>query len=342
MIWLTWRQFRAQAITAAAALAAVAIALGLTGSHLAGLYRGSGLGTCAARGNCAALTISFLNQVKSDPAYPALYFLGAGLLYLTPALIGGFWGAPLVARELESGTFRLAWTQSVTRARWMTVKLAGIGLAAIATTGLLSLMVTWWAAPIDRAGGFPAALSQLSRFSPVVFGARGIGPAGYAAFAFALGVTAGVLVRRTLPAMAVTLAVFACVQVAWPNAIRPSLIPPVQATRAITVNLSNMIVTHGGQLIAPVTGLPGAWIVSNQTITPAGHVFVLPIVPACQSGTQRACDTWLAGQHLRQLLSYQPASRYWAFQGYETALFLALALALAGFCVWRVGHRRSS
>ena len=206
--------------------------------------------------------------MKSDSVYPLLYFLGVAILYLAPALIGMFWGAPLVTRELEAGTFRLAWNQSVTRTRWLAVKLGLIGLAAMATAGLLSLMITWWAGPIDRAGGFPASMSQqVSRFSLVLFGARGIAPVGYAAFAFALGVTAGVLIRRTLPAMAITLAVFALIQLAWPSWVRPHLIPPVHATAAVAVNLNDAIVTRGGELILPVTGLPGAWITANRTIT---------------------------------------------------------------------------
>ena len=77
----------------------------------------------------------------------------------------------------------------------MAVKLAAVGLAAMLTAGLLSLLITWWAGPIDRAGGFPASVGPLTRFSPVLFGARDIVPVGYAAFAFVLGVTAGVLVR---------------------------------------------------------------------------------------------------------------------------------------------------
>jgi hypothetical protein len=56
-----------------------------------------------------------------------------------------------VARELETGTYRLAWTQSVTRTRWLAVKLGVVGLTSVAVAGLLSLMVTWWSSPIDRA-----------------------------------------------------------------------------------------------------------------------------------------------------------------------------------------------
>ena len=111
-----------------------------------------------------------------------------------------FWGAPLVARELESGTYRLAWTQSVTRRRWLTIKVALVGVAALAVAGLASWLVSWWFAPLDAI--------NMNRFDPSVFGARGIVAIGYAGFAFALGVAAGALTRRTLPAMAATLVGF--------------------------------------------------------------------------------------------------------------------------------------
>ena len=174
MIWLTWRQFRAQGIAAATALAVLAVIFGVTGAHLAHLYDVSGLATC--RTNCAALTNTFVTSMKADAIYPVLFIAGLGVLYLAPALIGLFWGAPLVTRELEAGTFRLAWNQSVTRTRWMALKLVLIGLAALVTTGLLSLLITWWAGPIDRAGGFPVSGGTLTRFSPLLFGARDIAP----------------------------------------------------------------------------------------------------------------------------------------------------------------------
>jgi hypothetical protein len=338
MIWLTWRQFRAQTVVAAAALAGFAVIFGVTGPNLAHAYAASGLASC--RGNCTSLSSTFLTQVKSDSVYPLLYFAGGAALYLTPALIGIFWGAPLVSRELEAGTLRLTWNQSVTRTRWMAAKLGLVGLAAIATAGLLSLILTWWSGPIDRAGGFPVTAGQLSRFSPLVFDARGFAPVGYAAFAFTLGVTVGVLTRRTLPAMAIVLACVAVVQLGWPSVVRPHLIPPVTSTSTVSVNVSTARVGHEGELAVPVTGMPGAWIVSNQTITPAGKVFVLPDVVACNTGTQQQCNRFLATQHLRQRITYQPANRFWAFQAYETAIFAVLSLALAGFSVWWIRSRR--
>ena len=123
---------------------------------------------------------------------------------VAPAIIGVFWGAPLVARELEAGTHRLAWTQSVTRTRWLATKLGVTTLAAAATVGLLTFAVTWWSQPLDGAlsstqGGLP------SRITPVTFAMRGVVPVGYAVFAVVLGATLGAVFRRSLPAMAVTL-----------------------------------------------------------------------------------------------------------------------------------------
>src|SRR4029453_7285318 len=73
------------------------------------------------------------------------------VVLLLPALIGLFWGAPLLARELEAGTHRLVWNQSITRTRWLAVKLAVTGLAAMTAAGLGSLVVSWWANPIEKA-----------------------------------------------------------------------------------------------------------------------------------------------------------------------------------------------
>jgi ABC-2 family transporter protein len=237
MIWLTWRQFRVQAIVAGAALVVVAIALLGTEPHLVSLFDSNGLATC--RTTCGTDAANFINQVKGRGT-ELIFYGGVFLVYAVPALIGLFWGAPLVTRELESGTFRLAWNQSVSRVRWIVVKLGLIGLAAMATAGLFSLMTSWWASPLYQAA-LKSGENELSinKLAPPLFGATGIAPVGYAAFGFALGVTAGVLIRRTIPAMAVTLAIFAAIQIFWPALVRQHLIPPVHGTEplaAVTFN----------------------------------------------------------------------------------------------------------
>jgi hypothetical protein len=163
MTWLTWRQFRPQAVTALAALAVFAILLGVTGPHVASMYRSSGIAGCRG-GACGQLAGNFL--LTESGAYTVVFMLGIACVILAPAIIGVFWGAPLVAREFETGTFRLAWIQSITRSRWMAVKLAVPGLAAIAVTEGLSLLYGWWAAPIGQAArlapgsNFPLGMSR--------------------------------------------------------------------------------------------------------------------------------------------------------------------------------------
>src|SRR3984885_741359 len=217
MIRLSMLQLRVQAITAAVALIAFAALLAPTGPPLASLYAASGLRGCQPA-SCSQRASSFLQQVNSTGPYATVDLLSIIIIALTPAITGLFWGAPLLARKLETGTFALAWSQSVTRARWLAVKLTVGGLAAMAVTEALRLLFAWWAATLSRAAGLGGSENGLamSQFNPLAFVTHGITPLGYAAFAFTLGVTAGALIRRTVPAMAVTLAIFAALQIAMP------------------------------------------------------------------------------------------------------------------------------
>jgi hypothetical protein len=351
MIRLSLLQFRAQAAAGAAALAAFAILLAATGPHLASLYAASGISGCQPA-SCAHLASNFLQQLYAAGTYWVLYLLGVMLILLTPAVIGLFWGAPLIARELETGTSALAWTQSITRTRWLALKLTVIGLAAMAVTEGLSLMQAWWAAPIGRAVGHGGGGTNLAmgRFSTLVFATHGITPLGYAAFAFTLGVTAGALIRRTVPAMAVTLAIFAAVQIAMPLWIRPNLFPADRTVIPVT-SLDNISLQQGGlngssfNLGAlDLPGLPGAWLLSSGAVNAAGQATsTTPAACTARSmgNTSPAFMDCLASHGIREAISYQPASRYWAFQWTETAIYLVLSLALAGYCFRWLNRRLS-
>jgi hypothetical protein len=376
MIWLTWRQFRPQAIATTGALIVLAILLAATGRGVGGAYTSSHLPACHA--NCATLASNFIGSIGSLDHI--LYFGSIALMYLAPALMGLFWGAPLIAREFEAGTHRIAWNQSVTRTRWTLVKLGLIGLVAIATAGLLSLMVTWWASPIDHAAslvngpvqvasgggaGVHSSWFVLARLQPVIFAARGVAPLGYAAFAFVLGVTAGVLLRRTLPAMVVTLVIFTVIQVVVPNVVRPHALPPVHYTAPLELQ-DAPIQAHvnaatnqlsGIQLMAPFAK-PGAWVLSDVVITPSGaeapNVIITPsgvdftvppnaCIPVPGSGVagRAGCRNALAAMHLRESVTYQPASRFWPLQWIETGIYLVLAAGIGWVCVWQVRRRRA-
>ena len=346
MIRLSWLQFRTQAVTAAAALVAFAILLGATGPHLAGLYAASGITGCHG-GGCANAVSDFLNRLSVTGPYSVVYELAITLIMAAPAITGIFWGAPLIARELETGTYRLAWTQSISRNRWLGVKLALTGLAAMAVTEALSLIFAWWQDPIGKAIGLGGGAGSFTegRFNLVIFATTGITPLGYAAFAFTLGTAAGVLIHRTVPAMALTLAIFAVAQIAMPLWVRPHLLPPDRTTAAIysgTGNGQGVGLDYGNLTAVSVPGHPGAWILYSAAINRAGQpTNSLPV--ACNGLGPKAPDPGqcLDSQGYRETITYEPASRYWPLQWIETGIFLALALALAGFCFWRLGRRRT-
>jgi hypothetical protein len=349
MLWLTWRQFRASAATMAAALTALAVVLALTGPGLAHRYAAGVAGCGAARrgsavgegpvasGGCTSLGQWFFHQHR------AAFLAVTAVMLVLPALVGLFWGAPLVTRELEAGTHQLAWNQTVTRTRWLAVKLGLIGLAAVVAAGLASLAVSWWSSPVDKtaAGDFP-------RMAPLLFAARGIVPVGYAAFAFVLGVAAGMLVRHTLPAMAVTLAVFVAVQVAGPLVVRPHLLTPVRATVELTESNPDgfKVARRGADQVTVDAGDTGAWFLSSHTVDASGHA-VDRIDAAAIAGCERssgpspsqgpgACLAEINRLGYRQQVTYQPASRFWPIQWIETGIYLALALGLAGFCLRQI------
>jgi hypothetical protein len=329
MIWLTWRQFRSQALVIYGAVLVLIALLALTGPALAHLS-----GTAGTR------FLSEVDGIDSD-----LYIVASLALLALPALIGMFWGAPLITRELDAGTQRLIWTQT-TRTRWLVTKVAIIGLAAVAAAGLLSFAVSWWASPIDTAIADRTSVPGpgyfiFPRLSPEMFGARGIAPLGYAAFAFLLGVTFGVIVRRTLPAMALFLASYGITQVFMSVVVRPDLISPSRLTTPVSAaNFLNL--NFRGNLTVTVASR-GAWGTGEQTINAAGHAVPVPAwMSSCimrSSGGMTACFTRFTRLGYRELVTFQPASHFWMLQGAETAIYLALAVALAGVCTWWIRHR---
>jgi hypothetical protein len=351
MIRLSLRQFRTQGYVAIGLLLLAAVLLGSTGSHLASLYAGFAKANagCVTNGRCLRATID-IGEVDR------LLQLLAVVLVVVPGLIGAFWGAPLITRELEHGTHRLAWTQSVSRTRWLAVKLGLVGLASVVATGLLSLMVTWWSKPIDHA--------EQNRFDVAIFGERNIVPLGYAAFAFALGVTAGVLIRRTLPAMTTTIGVFLGVRLAFTYLIRQHLVPPVHVSKTLKSVVNGFGQSNGGppQLFANAN-LPNAWVYSTKIVDGSGHALTsstvtsscpdmmrlaeggapaavshpIPAPTAIQNAFQD-CVTKI-GATYHGVITYQPASRYWLFQSLETGIFVAAALGLAAICFYWIRRR---
>ena len=137
-----------------------------------------------------------------------------------------FWTAPLVSREYEAGTHRLAWTQTVSPLRWITVKIVLIFGALAGLALILGLLAAWTLDPLTAAFG--------GRYNSTWYDTQGIVPVACMLFALALGVAASALIRRTIPAMAVTLIVYAAVRIPihW---IRGNFWPAVTHTYNVDV-----------------------------------------------------------------------------------------------------------
>lgn len=304
MKYLAWRQHRNQLGFAALGLAALAAILVPTGIHLASAYSAATQG-CASPGACADTGAIFAN-------YGVLLDLIA-LTAVVPALFGLFWGAPMVAAETETGTQLLAWTQTVTRRRWLAVKAAWMIGAAALWGAAISILVSWWSGPVNAVNH--------SRFNLGHFDTQGLVPVGYAVFGVALGISVGAIMRRVLPALATTLGIFAGMRFAIDYLLRPHYLSPTTAAFPL-----------GSQTASPAGSF---WPINNSILDASGRVFdkvhlVAAYFPAtCRSRLGSATFERCLGSHgWKVLLQFQPANRFWTFQAIETAIYLALAAAL--------------
>ena len=320
MIWLTWRQHRLEALIVGGALALLAAVLLVTGLQAHGAYARLGIANClsdvSTSATCGDALGAFRDAYSEWPGY-------AGWLNFIPVLLAILIGAPLVARELEHGTQRLVWTQSVTRGRWLVVKVGLVIGGCLVVAGALALLLTWWFQPWDALTG---------RFADAGFDFEGPVLAAYVLFALALAVAASALVRRAIPAMVVTLAGFLAVRLPIEFHFRPMYETPLTKTfdPASPASRASAALSRAD------------WVISSPFIDHAGH----------QVADQHVYDTCLSASPTKDtffqcvsahgwLVSeiYQPASRFWTFQGIETAIYVALALALLWFAAYWVRAR---
>ena len=314
MIWLSWRQQRTETIFALAGLLVLAGIFVPDGLHLASLYSRDGIAACVGR---QTRTCEFAIGNFADHAGPLRGALG--WFNLLPGLIGVALAAPLVL-DLEHGTHVFAWTQGVTRGRWVGTKLAVAMTTAVLAGVAYSLLIGWARGPLDTLFG---------KFSNSVFDFEGTVPIAYFLFALGLGLAVGVVWRRTAGAMVVAFLAYFGARISVDTWLRQRFVTPVVAT-------------WGPK--APGPNLDRAWILFEGPSDRAGHVFngSFPALQRCATsapgGLKNVNQSCLArlGAGFNHAV-YQPASRFWEFQGIETALFGGLALLLlAAAATWLV------
>ena len=329
MTWVIWRQYRVTAAIAGAILAAFAVLFLITGLQDAARWHAA-LASCAKNRTCGDLSqiVSLTTGAVDGPVYTLTI-----LTLAVPLLFGMFWGSPAVARERETGTVQFAWTQSVTRRRWLSVKTGWLLLAGAVFGGAVAGLVTWWYAPLN-------ALHQ-NQFQPGYFDLQGIVPIGYAVFAVALGIAAGTLIGRSLPAFAVTAGVFLAVRLVITYWVRVHFMPAVTTIYSVTQSLNlkgaswqlaTGVVLPGGQLTTSLIATPGT--IQQNPGAPA-----LPASCTQAQGQMSSTLACLARLGYRSFTTYQPGYRFWPFQFIETGIFVALAAALIAGTFFLVRRR---
>lgn len=313
MTWLSWRQQRSETILTLLGLGLLAAIFVPEGLHLASLYTRDGIAACVGR---RTRSCDYAIGTFADHAGPLRG--GLGWFNLLPGLIGVALAAPLVL-DLEHGTAVFAWTQGVTRRRWLGTKLAvAIGTAAVAGVAY-SVLIGWARGPLDTLFG---------RFSDSVFDFEGTVPVAYFLFALGLGLAVGVVWRRTAPAMVVAFLAYFGGRIFVDTWLRQRLVTPLTAT-------------WGPKSSGP--NLNRAWILFEGPSNRAGQVFhgSFPALQHCASSVpgglkavNQGCLSRLGAGFNHAV--YQPAGRFWEFQGIETALFGGVALLLIAFAAWRV------
>jgi hypothetical protein len=301
MLWVGWRQQRTETIIAAAALALAAALLVPTGLQIASAYHSDGLSAC-------------LGTVQSQGCENAVgtFFsrfgqLGDMLAWLTlvPGVIGLLLAAPLVT-QLEHGTHRLDWTQSITRRHWLAGKLGLAVVTAVVAATVLTLLVTWWRTPFVHLQG---------RVNNSNYDSEGTVVVAYALFALGLAAAVGVVWRRAVPSFVVGFAGYFAVRIFVDTWLRQRLVTPITATWSVR---------------SPGPNLNTAWVLEQFPVGRGGaplHQF------SCPHGAGGACALPNGSVQFMHAV-FHPSSHFWALQIRETALFGVTGLALLAFAAW--------
>jgi len=320
MAWVTWRQHRFALAGVTALLGVLAVYVYLTGLQVHQAY--------AAVTGCHPASSLACQNVTDDfnSTYSSTAEAFAGLLQAVPALIGAFVGAPVLARELETGTFRYTWTQGFGRRRWALAKLLPLAVVVTAAAWLFSLLFSWYFQPFLLEG-------NQTPLAPAIFGLRGIAFAAWTLAAFAIGTLAGMLIRRVVPAIGTTLAIYALAALAAGVYLRRHYLAPLRTT---------------------VMDVPGsAWIMSQQwETTKGGRPVSLSLIyqilqeahvqSAGKGGglpQSSSMDQFLTQHGYTHWTTYQPGSRFWTFQWIEGSWLLLSSVLLIAAAIWLVRHR---
>ena len=332
MAGVIWRQHRFALTGVGVLLGVVAAGVWIAGTTLHHSYANAVACGTSSSPACQEYVLAFFGSYG---------FLSNGIiLQALPALIGAFIGAPLLAREMETGTFRYAWTQGFGRWRWALAKLVTLAVAVTVPAYLFSLVLSWYYQPYLAADNQTLGLIEYSPFFPGLFDLRGVAFAAWTLAAFAIAALAGMLVRRVVPAIVATLAVYAGLAFASAGVLREHYLTPL-VTSALNVPPSAWVLgqwwTKGGAALSSATMynvINSAWAAVNPPPPGAGAAG-----GAGKSADYLAVLRYLTRHGYTQWTRYQPDSRFWPLQWVEGGWLLVLSVLLLAATVWLVRRR---
>jgi len=277
MTWVTWRQHRAQAITCLILLSLIAAFAIAVGTWMRARFSDDGLPACLAHSDgssCPAAITSFVNEFTHN-GVSAIIMVP---MIAIPGLLGIVVGAPLIGSELERGTWRLAWSQTVPRTRWLATELGLVTAGLIVFGAAVTALMTWYHAPLDRVS---------SRVQPVAFTGEGVTFTASLLCAFALAVLAGLLLRNVIGAMVAA-------YIAWeiPTALIALMSGPIHIPAPATLRIPCRVGCPGARIgsVPPVTGHLGDFVLN---VTRSGGDLVVSYVPASRFWTIQAIQAGL-------------------------------------------------
>jgi hypothetical protein len=316
VIWVTWQQHRLQALVGGVSLALLAVFVLVTGQHMRSEYRQLGVASCLSTtaplsARCADIVTTFQQDYGTTATLLLLLFI------LTPLVVGILIGAPLVAREVEQGTYLLAWTQGITRRQWLVVKVAAILATAVLAWAGMTLLVSWWRVPLDHLE---------SPLAPLTFDVEGLVPVTSMILALCLAIAAGTVLRRTILAIAVTIVIYLAILLPTLYQRYYVLPPKIVAWDSFT------------QSAPAIDREQGGWVIAQGTLDHQGHVVPDVTVNSTCNGVQDYTHC-LHNHGWLHFDAYLPTGRFWALQGMEAGLWLGLAVILLTFTIWWIAHR---
>ncbi|MFI5758957.1 ABC transporter permease [Streptomyces sp. NPDC051569] len=271
-------------------------------------FAGTGCTVINATPGCRDQVRHYLSTANSLNAW--FTYLGLALALL-PAALGAFVAGPMIAREFESGTYQLAWSQSVSPARWLAAKLVTPAAVAVVSLSVFAVFYRWtWVS--GASGEFPRHW-----YEPWQFVGLGPLPVAYALLGIAVGALTGLLVRRTVPAMTVAALTTGVISLAFVLRLRAHLMP------VSTVQDYRLLGEHD-------------WTVQQGVVTAAGRRFS---IEDCFAGRYRTSPCASPATGDVPFIDYHPATHFWPLQLIETGIVLVLA-AVAAYAAFRVLRRR--